>query len=224
MEKIAERAARLIIQPPDHPDKPFFFIDTANPLVYTSGTKHPVYNRIRDMQTPPQTRREIVSLTLQKIEKMQKLGFDLQAVAPVPDGATWLGNIVAYLLDIPSIKPRKDIKGHGIPRVFDGAIMGGLNYLLVEDVFSTGGSTIDTAEKIRRAGGVVTDALSILNYDWEEAKVNFARADIKPHSLTTISVVLREARKLGLIDPRHEAALEDWQRDPLTWAQRNRIV
>ena len=112
---------------------------------------------------------------------------------------------------------RKEAKGHGLQSRIDGGEVAGRHVLLVEDMITTGGSSLSGVMALRAAGAVVTDCLSITSFDLAEAQQAFFSEHVRLWSLAGFGCLLSVAAARGLIDEATRAQLEAWQREPRAW-------
>lgn len=214
----AEIVAGLLLSPPNRPEISCFQFFQERPFVWTSGTKHPVYTNNRLFQSMPEARALLTKLLA---EQMDEAGLKPEGLAGVFSSAIFHADGLARLLNLPMITVRTEPKGHGSGGVIDGILDKGKNYLIIEDLFSTGGSAIQAAQNIRQEGGLVTHALSIVTYGWEETFQRFKEAEIIPISLVDFPVLLKKAVEMGQVDEKMKVVIADWQHDPLGWAKRH---
>ena len=121
----------------------------------------------------------------------------------------------------PSVFIRKEAKEHGTKKRVEGGNVAGKNVLLVEDLVTTGMSSLSGVQALRAEGAVVTDCLAIISYNFAEAIDQFANTGVRLHSLTTFEAVLEVAIQRSMIDPAGAESVRNWLRDPRGWASRN---
>ena len=122
---------------------------------------------------------------------------------------------------MPSVFIRKEAKEHGTKKRVEGGDVTGKRVVLVEDLVTTGGSSIAAIEALREEGAVVSDCLAIISYDFPEAVELFAQSGVRLHATTTFPVVLERAVKRGMIDEAEAAIVRDWLDEPRSWAKRH---
>lgn len=182
------------------------------PITFKSGIRSPVYVDNRRLPFHPQHWRIIIDGFARLIER-EGITFDVVAgieAAGIPHSAA-----LAYALGKPSVFVRKQPKEHGTRSRIEGGDVAGLRVLLVEDLVTTGGSSLSGAEALRQAGAVCENCLAIISYGFAEAKAAFESAAVRLHTLTAFEYVLREAG-----DGFDTAPVVDWLRDPHGWAER----
>ena len=202
----AEIVAELLLAPPDRPDRSCFEFFKDEPFRWTSGTIHPVYTDNRLLQSMP-TARDII--TDYMADEIVAAEITPEGLAAVFSSAIFHTDGLARMLGLPMVTARTEPKSHGTDKFIEGIIDPGLNYLVIEDLFSTGGSAIKAANAVRQEGGIVTHALSIVTYGWPETYHRFKEANLIPISLTNFSTILRVAIKLGQVDEKMKAIIED---------------
>lgn len=218
---IKEEVANLILEPPDNPNLSCVIFRPDNPFTWKSGTKHPIYTDLRNIQSLPVTRREIINLMLIEINDLRNSGVKIESIAPVHLAGVPFGAIIASDLFLPMTIIRDEAKDHGTGKSHDGIIEPGVNYLVIEDLFSTGGSSIKVAEAIRNNGGRVSHVLSVMTYEWPATYQRFAEKELTPQSLTDFTALYEEAIRLDLVDSKMESVMADWKNDPMGWAKRH---
>lgn len=185
------------------------------PVTFKSGIRSPVYVDNRRLPFHPQEWRRVIEGFVTLIES-RTIEFDVIAgieTAGIPHSAA-----LAYTLERPSVFVRKEAKTHGTRSRIEGGDVAGRRVLLIEDLVTTGSSSLSGIAALREAGAQVTDCLAILSYDFEEARAGFEAAAVHLHTLTSFADLLSEAR-LTLPSTTIDA-VEDWLRDPHGWAER----
>ena len=112
---------------------------------------------------------------------------------------------------------RKEEKAHGKGQRIEGGDLRGKRALLVEDLVTTGGSSLSAVDALRAAGASVTDVAAIISYGFSAASAAFDTAGLRLHTLTDFATVLTEAQKLGALDAAEIAVLRRWFADPYNW-------
>jgi orotate phosphoribosyltransferase len=156
----------------------------------------------------------VIDAFRQTIEQ-QKLAFDVIAgieTAGIPHSAA-----LAYALGAPSVFVRKQAKDHGLRSRVEGGDVAGRRVLLVEDLVTTGGSSLAGVEALRDAGAIVEHCLCITSYGFPEATRAFEMARVSLYPLTPFSAIVVEAAQRGLFGADELSILEAWLRDPHGW-------
>ena len=163
----------------------------------TNGEESPYYIDMRIVPSFPDAFNRICDLYLALIK--DNIGADsFDRIAGIPTAGTSFGSITAYLLKKPFIYVRTSERQHGRGKKVEGVMLSGDRVLLMDDLITKGGSILKTAEAVRVEGGVVTDAVVLLDRE-EDGKANLAKADIKLHYLLTISEAANILHDLGAI-------------------------
>lgn len=185
------------------------------PITFRSGLLSPVYVDNRRLIYWPQQWRVVIEGFRQVVEQTP-LAFDVIAgieTAGIPHSAA-----LAYALEMPSVFVRKQTKEHGTRSRIEGGDVTGRRVLLVEDLVTTGGSSLAGVEALREAGATVEHCLCITTYGFPEAGRAFDRAGVRLHPLAPFSAIVLEASRRGLFGAEELTILEAWMRDPHGWA------
>lgn len=184
------------------------------PVTFKSGIISPVYVDNRRLPFWPAQWQVVIDAFRQTIEQ-QKLIFDVIAgieAAGIPHSAA-----LAYALSKPSVFVRKQAKEHGLRSRVEGGDVAGRRVLLVEDLVTTGGSSLAGVEALREAGAAVEHCLCITFYGFPEAARAFEEARVRLHPLAPFSAIVVEASRRGLFGADELTILEAWLRDPHGW-------
>lgn len=192
-------------------------LSPSKPYRYVSGILSPVYTDCRVLMNYPKERKEIRDLYIEAIEE-SGIKYDLiagTATAGIPHAA-W----IAEKLDLPMVYVRGKAKDHGKENLVEGIIKTGQKVIVIEDLVSTGESSINSVRAIREAGGEVSHVFSIITYGIKAGANNFAANNLKLISLTDFESVAKEAQKMGYINKEESELILDWISDPKDWAKR----
>ena len=207
MNNIAATVARQLLEIKAiqlSPEKPF---------TWASGILSPIYCDNRKSLSYPEVRNYIKN-SLAEIAK-QYGEFDVVAgvaTAGIPHGA-----YVADVLGKPFIYVRSKPKGHGMQNLIEGEIPDGKKVLVVEDLISTGGSSVKAVNALKAVGADVVAAIAIFTYGFEKAKTTFEAADCPFDTLSNYDVLLEEAVKMEYISSEMVETLQAWKHSPSTW-------
>ncbi len=190
------------------------------PITFKSGIVSPVYCDNRTFPFWPAQWKKVIEGFAALIER-EGLTFDVIGgieTAGIPHSAA-----LGYATARPSVFIRKQAKEHGKRNRIEGGEVAGKQVLLVEDLVTTGGSSLSGVAALREAGATVTDCLAIISYGFPEATDAFAAAGVRLHTLTSFDAVLREALGRGLLDDPGAATVRDWLGEPHGWALRRSL-
>ncbi|GAB4440707.1 MAG: orotate phosphoribosyltransferase [Anaerolineae bacterium] len=189
------------------------------PVTFRSGLRSPVYIDNRRLPFWPAAWATVIDGFRQMI-RARSVAFDVIAgieAAGIPHSAA-----LGYVLQTPSVFVRKQPKAHGTRSRIEGGEVAGRRVLLVEDLVTTGGSSLSGVTALREAGAAVEDCACITSYGFREAAEAFAAAGVRLHVLAPFDAVVAEAARRGQFDARALAIVQDWARDPHGWAERYR--
>ena len=186
------------------------------PFTWSSGWKSPIYCDNRLSLSHPEIRQNIKT-ALARLCKSQYP--EAEAIAGVATAGIPQGVLVADELGVPFVYVRSKPKGHGMANLVEGKITPGQKVVVVEDLVSTGASSLKAAEALREAGFEVPGMLSIFSYGFPQAGQNFKEAGVKLHSLSNYATMLEIAMGQGYISEKDLESLEAWRKDPAHWMQ-----
>jgi len=185
-----------------------------NPFTWASGWKSPFYCDNRKTLSYPSLRTfvktEIARVVLENFE-------DVDAIAGVATGAIAQGALVADALNLPFVYVRSKPKDHGLENLIEGELKPGMKVVVIEDLISTGGSSLKAVEAIRNNGCEVVGMVASYTYGFDVAKKAFEDAKVELITLTNYEAVLDVALKTGYIQESHVELLHEWRRDPAHW-------
>lgn len=185
------------------------------PFTFTSGIKSPIYCDNRLLISHPKKRNIIIKAFLNILKEKE---FDIlagTATAGIP-WCAWLAQKVSK----PMIYVRGKAKEHGKENLIEGKIEKGKKVIVVEDLISTGGSSIDAVEAVREAGGIVEDCIAIFTYQLEKAINKFNEAKCNLITLTNFSTLVEVAVENKYIKPEEKLMILSWNKDPENWANK----
>ena len=192
-------------------------LNAKKPFRYTSGMLSPIYTDCRLLISLPRQRKEILKYYLNAI-KSAKITVDViagTATAGIP-WASW----IAHALNLPLIYVRGSKKDHGKGNQIEGLVKKGQKVAVIEDLISTGKSSIETVAAIRNSGATATFVFSIMTYGIKKAEINFKKNKIKLVSLTDFSTVLRIAQTYNYIKKNDQKIIQSWANDPSSWGKK----
>jgi orotate phosphoribosyltransferase len=185
-----------------------------DPFVWASGWKSPIYCDNRLVLSYPEIRTYIKRALATTVKNTCGRP---DAVAGVATAGIPHGALVADELGLPFIYVRSKSKGHGLTNQIEGKITRGQKVAVIEDLVSTGGSSIKAVEAIREAGMDVLGMISIFTYGFDLAKENFNRANIKYISLSDYNTLIEVATENDLINREQVIRLNAWRKMPDLW-------
>ena len=186
------------------------------PFTWASGWKSPIYTDNRKTLSFPQLR-SFVKLEL--CHAIQENFPEAEAVAGVATGAIAQGALVADQLGLPYSYVRPKPKDHGMGNLVEGEIKKGAKVVVVEDLISTGGSSLKAVAALREYGVEVIGMVASFTYGFPVAEQAFAEAGVKLITLSNYEAVIEEAAKTGYIKEDDKAVLAEWRKNPSTWKQ-----
>lgn len=181
------------------------------PFTWTSGLKSPIYCDNRLTISYPEIRDLIAEGFASVIRERYP---DVQVIAGIATGGIPHGAFAAQKLNLPMIYVRDKAKGHGKENVIEGVLRPGQKVVLIEDLFSTGGSSIKAAQAVREAGAEVMAVLAIFSYEFDRAAAAFREAGFEASSLSGYSALIEVALAEGKIRPEDIKLLQAWREDP----------
>ena len=187
-----------------------------DPFTWASGWKSPFYCDNRKTLSFPELRTFVkVELTRLVLENFA----EADVVAGVATGAIAQGALVADALGKPFIYVRSKPKDHGLENLIEGELQAGQKVVVVEDLISTGGSSLKAVEAIRRAGGEVVGMVASYTYGFPIAEKAFAEAGVKLLTLTNYEAVVAQALSTGYIKETDVPLLGEWRQNPAEWGK-----
>ena len=185
-----------------------------NPFTWASGWKSPFYCDNRKTLSFPALRTFVkTELTRLVMENFQ----EADAVAGVATGAIAQGALVADELGMPFAYVRSKPKDHGLANLIEGELPAGAKVVVVEDLISTGGSSLKAVEALRNAGFEVVGMVASYTYGFDVAKKAFEDAKVTLMTLTNYEAVLEAALKTGYISQEQIPTLNEWRSNPSEW-------
>ena len=185
-----------------------------NPFTWASGWKSPFYCDNRKTLSFPELRSYVkLELTHTILEHFA----EATAVAGVATGAIAQGALVADALNLPFVYVRSKAKDHGMQNLIEGELPAGSKVVVVEDLISTGGSSLKAVAALREAGYEVVGMVASYTYGFPVATKAFADADVRLETLTDYEHVVEQALATGYIAESDVELLHEWRKDPANW-------
>ena len=190
-------------------------LNPANPFTWASGLKSPIYCDNRVTLSYPQVRTFIregfVKMCLDKFGKPD-------VIAGVATGGIPQGALVAQELGLPFVYVRSEKKSHGMNNQIEGVINSGQSVVIIEDLVSTGKSSLNAVEALREKGAVIKGMLAIFTYGMEVATENFKNNKCELFTLTNYNALIQKAAEENYIREDDLASLLEWKNNPQAWS------
>ena len=189
-------------------------LQPANPFVWASGWNSPIYTDNRRTLSYPEMR-SFIKLELSRL--IMENFPEVDAVAGVATGAIAQGALVADELNLPYVYVRSTPKDHGLENLIEGDLRPGQKVVVVEDLVSTGKSSLKAVEAIRNAGCEVVGMVALFTYGFPVAEANFAEANVRLLTLSDYNAMLEVALETEYITEDDIETLHNWRKDPTNW-------
>jgi len=189
-------------------------LEPAKPFIWASGWHSPIYCDNRVTLSYPEVR-DYIKEAFAKVIHAHFSGPDV--IAGVATGAIAQGALVADAMDLPMVYVRASAKEHGRKNLVEGRIVPGQKVVVVEDLISTGGSSLKAVEALREAGAEVMGMVAIFSYGFQVAAENFEKAGIELFTLSDYHTLIQMALESGEIKEKQVELLQRWRKDPSTW-------
>lgn len=189
-------------------------LQPTNPFTWASGMKSPIYCDNRKTLSFPEVREFIKNAFAEKIKEIFP---KVDMIAGVATGAIAHGVLVAEVMDLPFIYIRSNPKGHGLENLVEGDVNQGKNVVVIEDLISTGGSSLKAVNALRNENVNVLGLAAIFTYEFEKANNNFKEANCDFITLSNYSYLIETALETGYISDSELELLKKWRNDPDNW-------
>jgi orotate phosphoribosyltransferase len=191
-------------------------LQPAVPFTWASGLRSPIYCDNRVTLAFPEVRERIAAALVATIGE---LGPAPDAVAGVATAGIPQATLVADRLGLPLAYVRAQAKEHGRQNRIEGRIDPGQRVVMVEDLVSTGGSSLTAVEAVREAGAVVTAVIAVFTYGLPAADRAFAASDVPLRALVDLETLLAQAAAGGMLDAAEIDVVRRWRQDPQGWQE-----
>ena len=191
-------------------------IQAQSPFTWASGWKSPIYCDNRKILSYPETRSFIRDKFVEIIREKYP---DAEVIAGVATGAIAHGVLVAEKLGLPFIYVRSKPKGHGLENLIEGDLKPGQKVVVIEDLVSTGESSLKAADAVNNFGGNVVGMVAIFTYNFPHARESFKKAGIELTPLSRYQVLIDIALESGEISAGEVESLMEWREDPANWGK-----
>ena len=186
-----------------------------NPFTWASGWKSPIYCDNRKILSYPQIRtfirQQFTELITEEFGKPE-------VIAGVAPGGIAIGALVAQEMGLPFVYVRSEAKKHGLTNMVEGIVEKGQTVVVIEDLISTGTSSIKAVEALRESGCVVKGLTAIFTYGFNIASANFKDANCPVQTLCNYTILIEQALKANIINEKDLTTLTQWREKPNTWS------
>jgi orotate phosphoribosyltransferase len=191
-------------------------LSPAQPFTWASGWKSPIYCDNRKLLSFPYVRDFVKSEMCNVI--FEEFGDAAMLAGVATAGIAW-GALAADQLKLPYIYVRPKPKEHGLGNQIEGFYEAGQQVVVIEDLISTGKSSLQVVDVLRKAGLEVVGMISIFNYGFDAAVDAFAQAGVPFISLTNYAQLVQIGLEKGIISSEQESLLLDWRKNPAEWGR-----
>lgn len=188
------------------------------PFTWASGWKSPIYCDNRIILSYPSIRNFIRENLAKQIEELYGKP---EMIAGIATGAIGIGALAADYLNVPFCYVRPEPKGHGRKNQIEGHIEPNTSVVIIEDLISTGKSSLLAVDALRKANANIKGMVAIFSYGFDKAIANFEEAQITLNTLSNYDMLLEEAEKSNYINSEELQLLAAWREHPETWGQEN---
>ena len=191
-------------------------LNPENPFTWASGWKSPIYCDNRKVLSYPAARKVVYEAFVEIIKKNFK---DVDVIAGVATGAIAYGMMVAEVLGKPFVYVRPKPKDHGTGAQVEGDLPEKARVVVVEDLISTGGSSLAAVDALQKAGANVLGMVAIFSYNFIRSREAFENANVELHTLSHYEALLEKAVEENYIRAEDLAILKEWRINPETWGK-----
>lgn len=192
-------------------------LNNENPFTWASGMRSPIYCDNRVTLSYPEVRLDIRDAFISTIKEKFS---GAEAIVGVATGGIAQGALIAQEMDLPFAYVRSTSKGHGLENQIEGVVKEGQKVVVIEDLVSTGGSSLKAVTALRAAGCDVLGMVAIFTYQLPKAKENFEKEDCTLFTLADYETMIGRAADNNYIKDTDMDSLSVWRQDPKKWAER----
>ena len=189
-------------------------LNPKNPFTWASGWKSPIYCDNRVILSHPKIR---VFIREQISKQINELYGKPDIIAGVATGAIGIGMLVADIMNLPFIYVRPNSKKHGRKNQIEGSYNEGEKVIVIEDLISTGNSSLVAVEALREANLKVKGMISIFTYGFPVSFENFKKSDVQLNTLSSYDILLEQALSTNYINKKDFQILSEWRKNPQNW-------
>ncbi len=192
-------------------------LQVTEPFTWASGMRSPIYCDNRITLAYPNVRDLIKHAFAEEAKRFQ----NIDAIVGVATAGIAHGALLADVLGLPFAYVRSKAKAHGRQNLIEGKLNEGQHVLVIEDLISTGGSSLQAVEALRKLGIKVIAVGAIFDYGFKTSQQNFEKAKCTYFSLSNYQILTQEAEKIEYITGHERSILSDWNNEPQTWYAKN---
>ena len=189
-------------------------INPTNPFIWSSGWKSPIYCDNRIILSDQKSRDLIANNFVEIIKKNYK---EVEVIAGVATGAIGIGILIAQKLNLPFIYVRPEAKKHGRRNQIEGKVLENQKIVVIEDLISTGKSSLNAVKALREFGLQVQGMIAIFTYGFEISEQNFKKSHVKLNTLSDYSYIIKKALEINYITKHDLTILKKWNKSPENW-------
>ncbi len=191
-------------------------LSPANPFTWASGLKSPIYCDNRKTLSYPAIR---THLRQRFVEIISEEFPSPDVIAGVATGGIALGALVAQELGLPFVYVRSEAKKHGLGNQVEGVLNAGQSVVVIEDLISTGSSSLNAVRALRENGAEIKGMAAIFTYGFDKALHNFEKDGCPLVTLCDYNTLIRQALKSGYVNEAQLETLLNWKRNPEAWSE-----
>ena len=191
-------------------------LNPENPFAWASGWKSPIYCDNRIILSYPPIRNFVREEMAKQVETLYGKP---DVIAGVATGAIGIGMLVAEYMGLPFIYVRPEAKKHGRQNQIEGLLEHGQSVVVIEDLISTGKSSLNAVDALVAAGANIKGMLAIFTYGFDVANKNFKKKELELHTLSDYAHLISQASETGYIKEEQMNTLLEWRKDPSQWNQ-----
>ena len=190
-------------------------LNPSNPFIWASGWKSPIYCDNRILLSDPKSRNIIANYFSEIIKNKYN---DAQVIAGVATGAIGIGILVAQKLNLPFIYVRPEAKKHGRKNQIEGKISENKKIVVIEDLISTGKSSLDAVKALRESNLEVMGMVAIFTYGFNKSIENFEKNKVDLDTLSDYNELIKKATDIKYVKEKDSETLKKWNEDPENWS------
>ena len=193
-------------------------LETEKPFQWSSGIYSPIYCDNRIILSYPKIRKLVCDCFVEIIKKKYN---DTQLVAGVATGGIGIGMLIAEKLDLPFVYVRPQAKKHGRKNQIEGLIKKNIKAIVIEDLISTGKSSLNAVDALKKEKVNVIGLISLFSYELEDAKKNISKSGLNYCSLSNFSDLIKIALSTNYINTKQKEEIFKWRLNPQKWREAN---